>query len=669
LGIGTGDQGIDYANPTRSCDIVMKGGITSGVVYPHAVCELAPTYRFRNVGGTSAGAIAAAATAAAEYGRASGGFGELEGLPKWLGEGENLQALFQPQKATERPFAVLMAKVSGGWPRAARVAVCNYWLPAAGGAVPGLLLTAALVRDAARSGSWLALAVAILLTLVSVAFALAGASLAVVAALGLHANRAISDNDFGMCSGAPGDEAGGPPALTPWLTALLNRYAALPEEEPLTFGHLWVGPDGDRANPPVDSDDRFLTLSMMTTNLTNRKAHQLPWTERDWFFDPDEMRRLLPGPVVDWMLEHVPDLGPYDGKSTSQRSRMRLALAREQGLLPLPAAADIPVILATRMSLSFPVLLSAVPLWRYDMTREDTKDLLERWRRWGRDQGTDWDPLAATMAAWTPDGQPLGRPQAECCWFSDGGISSNFPVHFFDRLVPRWPTFAINLRPFPFGEKPDPKVQANNTWMVADNTQGSTEWWYRLPVRPRSPLRDTRLADFLLSAVKTMQNRIDEGQMRVPGYRDRVAHINMGDDEGGMNLAMDEGKIEVLTGRGKAASKRLLDAYTPPDEEGQVITWDNHRWVRFRSSIAVLEQMTCRFAEGFDKPPLRSDEKTYVEIFNSPPSYPIETDWQRQLALDEVNAVRTLGEQPTLERSMAKGAPNPAPVGRIVPRD
>ena len=51
----------DYGSPTRTCDIVMKGGITSGVVYPHAICELAKTYRFVQVGGTSAGAIAAAA--------------------------------------------------------------------------------------------------------------------------------------------------------------------------------------------------------------------------------------------------------------------------------------------------------------------------------------------------------------------------------------------------------------------------------------------------------------------------------------------------------------------------------------------------------------------------------------------------------------------------------
>ena len=53
----------------KFCDIVMKGGITSGIVYPTAVAKLAAHWSFKNIGGTSAGAIAAAATAAAQYGK------------------------------------------------------------------------------------------------------------------------------------------------------------------------------------------------------------------------------------------------------------------------------------------------------------------------------------------------------------------------------------------------------------------------------------------------------------------------------------------------------------------------------------------------------------------------------------------------------------------------
>ena len=71
--------------PPRFCDIVMKGGITSGIVYPAAVVEIAKSFIFKNVGGTSAGAIAASLTAAAERRRAAdastAGFDRLATVP------------------------------------------------------------------------------------------------------------------------------------------------------------------------------------------------------------------------------------------------------------------------------------------------------------------------------------------------------------------------------------------------------------------------------------------------------------------------------------------------------------------------------------------------------------------------------------------------------------
>jgi predicted acylesterase/phospholipase RssA len=46
------------------CDLIMKGGVTSGLVYPGAIATLSETFRLRNIGGTSAGAIGAVAAAA-----------------------------------------------------------------------------------------------------------------------------------------------------------------------------------------------------------------------------------------------------------------------------------------------------------------------------------------------------------------------------------------------------------------------------------------------------------------------------------------------------------------------------------------------------------------------------------------------------------------------------
>lgn len=93
--------------PEQSCDLIMKGGITSGVVYSKAIVMLSQKYRFRNVGGTSAGAIAAVVMAAAEYGRADGGFEKIEALPKQLSA--TLLERFQPRPELRPVFNLLLA--------------------------------------------------------------------------------------------------------------------------------------------------------------------------------------------------------------------------------------------------------------------------------------------------------------------------------------------------------------------------------------------------------------------------------------------------------------------------------------------------------------------------------------------------------------------------------
>ncbi|HEU0017578.1 MAG TPA: hypothetical protein VFQ31_04360 [Methyloceanibacter sp.] len=79
----------------------------------------------------------------------------------------------------------------------------------------------------------------------------------------------------------------------------------------------------------------------------------------------------------------------------------------------MPKPADLPILLGARMSLSFPILLSAVPLYAANFEREPKE----------------------------------GKYPLERCWFSDGGLTSNFPIHFFDAPLPSRPTFGINLVP------------------------------------------------------------------------------------------------------------------------------------------------------------------------------------------------------------------------------
>src|SRR5471032_33300 len=101
----------------EQCDLVMKGGIASGVIYTKLIARLASKYTFKNIGGTSAGAIAAGACAAAQYGRSHHhptAFETLATLPEWLGapataDGRSrLFTLFQPSKELRRHFSVLV---------------------------------------------------------------------------------------------------------------------------------------------------------------------------------------------------------------------------------------------------------------------------------------------------------------------------------------------------------------------------------------------------------------------------------------------------------------------------------------------------------------------------------------------------------------------------------
>jgi len=513
-------------SPEKECDIVMKGGITSGVVYPRAVCELAREYRLRSIGGTSAGAIAAGLTAAAELRRQRGsaaGFLALSRLPDLLQK--NLTSLFQPAAATRPLFEVLLLWLQpvGVLLKVARTmgkVLRFHALAFLGGALAGALLFLLLV--AAPSAGLRPMPAALVFLL------FAGASgLAVAVAAGVVGGiRAIEATSYGLCPGLGTDEKH--PALTTWLADALDQIAGKQAGEgPLTFGDLWKGATQD--DPALAEDDpakRAVDLQVMTTNLTHGVPERLPFKSRLFFFAPEELRKLFPEKIVGWMEEN-PRLPSGHGKSE---------LKIPDNLRRLPDPAHLPVVVAARMSLSFPILISAVPLYVVD-------------RIWNRETET-WDARFAR------------------CWFSDGGIGSNFPVHFFDHLVPARPTFGINLRPFPPGREENKDDQSQNVWFPTRAGQGISPTFTEIK----------GLFSFLATILDTMQNWVDNTQMRLPGYRDRVVHVHLTDQEGGMNLTMPEEVIKALAERGEAAGRKLATEFD----------WDSHRWTRYRTAMDQL---------------------------------------------------------------------------------
>ncbi|MGH9324984.1 MAG: patatin-like phospholipase family protein [Vicinamibacteria bacterium] len=593
----------DYRRAERNCDIVMKGGITSGIVYPAAVCRLAREYRFRSIGGTSAGAIAAAATAAAEYGRVTGkgsSFSELERLPELLsaevapGAGSRLFRLFEPQPETRRLHGTLTAGIRGerGIGKLLSAAFRNYWAFGLLGALPGLLLAVLFHLVVAPFPS----ALAVLLAWFPWVFlAAVGASMGVARAILRDLRERVPANFYGLASGMGGSEA-----LTPWLYGLLQSLAGKPNGEPLTFGDLW---GADPARKQID-------LQMMTTCITQERPYRLPFAENEeklFYFRRADFERLFPAEVVEWMIARA---------RTGSDSRV------SEELLPLPLGRDLPVIVAARMSLSFPFLISAVPLQAIDFTRG------------------------------------ASHPTPEPCWFSDGGIASNFPVHFFDAPLPGWPTFAINLR---YYEETPPA----NVVMPERNVDGIADVFRRF--------EKAGLVGFFKAIFDAMQNWQDNAQAKMPGFRDRIVHVSLGPGEGGLNLDMPERTVKEIAERGDEAAELLLSRFAP--DSTATLDWDNHRWVRFRSTMAALEEMLeklgPRLAPDFE-PPQPGDENYRALLARESealPSYPWTSGRQREEATRAVKELEEIAARwAEASPKLAAGAPRPMPELRARPR-
>lgn len=531
-----------FAAPEYDCDLIMKGGITSGIVYPPALAEIAKDHRLHGVGGTSAGAIAAAAAAAAELGRNSerGGFARLEQLPDELkevdGDGRTkLFRLFQAQRPTRSTFELIwnyrkrsgIGRVVGGLVDVARMAagLTPIWTPLI------VLVTVVAAALVAIFAGPLSLVVGIPLVIVGVIAA------GLVRFVSVVPDR-LAANSFGLCNGmTPADSDD--PALTDWLHEQLQRLAGRRDD----------GVDEGLRNRPVtfgDLAERDIELVMLTTNVSRGTSETVPFRERIWAYDPDELGALFPPDVMAHLAAHASP--PPEPELVDELERL--------GLVPLPDAAELPIVIGMRMSLAFPVLLSAIPLHGVTVRR-------------------------------APDGG-WSRTYVRN-WFSDGGITSNLPVRLFDSVLPSRPTYGINLSG---GADPTATNPAVNVWRPIGIRQGG------LP--PTNEIAG--IAGLLGGVFDTMQNWADNDNSRVVGFKDRICTIRLGEGEGGMNLDMPPEKIDGLTARGACAGDNLASirrgvrtcrADEPDAEEAEIEAnqWDRHRWIRFRMALGGVSGM------------------------------------------------------------------------------
>ncbi|MGH3133406.1 MAG: hypothetical protein ACRDNY_06630 [Gaiellaceae bacterium] len=618
-----------WLDPPLSCDIVMKGGITSGVVYPGAVVRLARRYRFRSIGGASAGALAAVASAAAEYGRAGGGFERLAEIPGELsstvGGDPFILTLFRPEPSTRRLFSTALAFQRFGKLRGVVTAIRTFWR------FPLLALAVAVLAVALGALGVVPWWLAVALLAVAPWILVLGVVRDLLAAVG-----DVARNDFGLCRLGPGE---GDAALTGWLHGVIQHLSgrapsrdASAKGVPLTFGDLWaVPPDPGESEEerrerlsrcPWSAADRGIDLQVVTTNLTFGRPMRLPVARDRWressedgglLFDPEEWKTFFPLDVVEHMVRNA-----RAPKAEEQALIEQQAPGRT--LLYFPGGAQLPILVAARMSLSFPVLISTVPLWQIQY-RNDDDHRLKR------------------------------------LVFSDGGISSNFPVHFFDSPLPTRPTFALNLAGFARDEEPNLDDPSQCVRDPSGVTGKARENW-------KEP---ETMFDFAVAIKDAMQNWRDNAQARMPGFRERVIHIKLASGEGGLNLAMDDEKVKRLVGRGEYAGGRLISFFSGSEDGAPERTphWNDHRFARFRILMSVTERLLQQIERGYTAP---ADGVTIpygerIALGVDPP--------YRMTRAQLAAATRTLAEYVALAEATETldddGVPRPRAAARIAP--
>ncbi len=650
----------DDAAPRLQCDLVMRGGITSGIVYPRAIAKLAETYDFRSIGGTSAGAIAAAATAAGALGAREGKDpfqGRFKTLPEELANEIDkktvLQRVFQPAKGLERLFAVLLAglqRMSFGRKVASVLAsLCRHYWPYAALGVAIVVMPLVLGAWLLGLGSAGFAALLALDVLPLILFAI----LAAATGLLLDVLFRLPKNDFGICTGSgpvdplnpnvPHKDDAGVAPLTDWLHELFQSVAGRSiDDDPVTFGDLWGTKD--------ELAERDIDLVLMTTNATRGISHRFPFVEGVWgplYFNKEEFAKLFPPKVVECLAN--PQLIPEEEAKREETKDEKLVVP--PGFHRLPPARALPILLGARMSLSFPFLLSQVPLYS-PQYRKDTAAL----RR---------------------------------CLFSDGGLTSNFPIHFFDAPLPSRPTFGINLVPdtVTVGEKgEEPELEARrspeavakdpwlNVWMPTTNSTGIQDvaLFHEITSGPWA------VVDFFMMLFDTARNWGDTELSAMPGYRDRIVHVALADDEGGLNLSMPPETVRAIGARGECAGTLLAARFAsnpgkdPKTKKAIRLTWDNHRWIRYRTFMAAFELVGRRFRAIWQRRNWPQSQRTYPDLLAHQPSYKLDTPAQQQFAVAEteklVDIVGSWTDSFDHPEPHAEGrSPRPKPVLRMMP--
>lgn len=714
----------------RFCDVVLDGGVINGVVYPGFLMELARKFHFRSLGGTSVGAISAALAAACEFNRryqGNNGFNEgLAKLPTELAklmdeeaEVTKIRSLFQPDPKVQHLFDWFVDVLGTGleyvktqvaerqspetkakliepksessnftklvmlaWFKAVDHFGPNawwlfWWMLAA---LDGVLL---LTKVWAMTFAW-QMILWQLLYLLGVIF-LHPVCIAIV-----QVRRLIKLPGAGACNGmraSPENTEG----LSEWLYEGIQKAANLPLDKPLTFANLWQAPCGPKASDG-SQEPRSIDLRMITTCLSHGRIYELPLIDDDdavVMFKLSELKPYFSTAVIAHLrrvskplnidtclllrrkiIKRKQDLKNsqeelYEFKLKWRKARKKL---KRQFLKPedkknglndpdirqLPSS-DLPIVVAARLSMSCPILFQNMPLigFNFDVRTEDI-DLVR-------------------------------------LWFSDGGIGSNFPIHLFDKPIPRWPTFGVKiLDESPRKDSKQKHLQAHIPFGHKDGSDDNL-LYPRDKDRVLSRIYKGTGRNFLkilFGIYTSTKDGHDQSFVRMPDVRNRVVRVYLNNRAGNaFNLKISSKQIidlahDVGAYGGRLAAQAYLAQSPASTKYKWVNSWQDHRWVRFNMLTEGLRSYLHGFTHAIhlDALPgsvhcnslieqvLQSTQKPPLSSRSDPSDEVTLTQDQSTQLLEIINAISALEMQLQNLNMPQPYVPEPMPVLRFKPR-
>ena len=151
-----------------------------------------------------------------------------------------------------------------------------------------------------------------------------------------------------------------------------------------------------------------------------------------------------------------------------------------------------------------------------------------------------------------------------------------------------------------------------------------------------------------------MQNWRDLLLSRAPGQRDRIVHVALSGDEGGMNLDMPQSVLDNISAKGTRAGEAF-----------RAFSFDNHYWIRWRNLATAFQRFTVATSNSLRSHPPYATARTGSP---APASYPFRSEARSSAAQKLLEALNIQGEEwSDLGPDLTTNAPRPLPQLQIAP--